>query len=111
MLDLVHPEVEMILKAVRPGDTLRGRDEIVAFADEIAGRFYEAHPEVFRPLDETRIVIEGRIRWMDDDRVLRDDPMIWAFEFRDGLLFRSAPAHSLLEAEAILSAAASTDAR
>jgi ketosteroid isomerase-like protein len=106
MLDLIHPDVEMVLKTMRPGDVLRGRDEIVAFADEIAGRFYEAYPEVYRPLDETHIVIEGRIRWMDDDRVLRDDPMIWALEFRDGLLIRSTPAGSVLEAEAILGTAA-----
>ena len=39
---------------------------------------------------------------MDDERILRDDPMIWALEFRDGLLWRSTYAHSVLEAEALL---------
>jgi hypothetical protein len=105
MLDLIHPEIEMTLKARRPGALLRGRDEIAAFVYEIAGSFYETHPEVFRPLDERHIVIEGRVRWMDDDRVLRDDPMIWALEFRDGLLIRSTPAGSVTEAEAILGTA------
>jgi hypothetical protein len=104
MLDLVHTEVEMVVKTTRPGEVLRGRDEVVAFVvDEIGDRFYETHAEVFRPLDDSRIVVEGRIRWMDDQRILRDDPMIWALEFRNGLLYRSTYAHSVLEAEALLS--------
>jgi hypothetical protein len=103
-LDLIHPEIEMVLKTTRPGEVLRSRDEVAAFVDEIAGRFYETLAEVFRPLDDRRIVIEGRMRWMDDQRVLRDDPMIWALEFRDGLVWRSTPAHSVLEAETILAA-------
>ncbi|MGH3134499.1 MAG: nuclear transport factor 2 family protein [Gaiellaceae bacterium] len=104
MLDLIHPEIEMVLKTTRPGDVLRGKDDVAAFVQEIAGKFYESVPEVFRPIDDTRIVIEGRMRWMDDARVLRDDPMIWALEFRDGLVWRSTPAHSVLEAESILAA-------
>ena len=68
-------------------------------------RVYETVAEIYRPLDEDPIVVEGRIRWSDEERVLRDDPMIWALEFKDGLLYRSAPAQSVLEAEAMLSAA------
>ena len=107
ILDLMHPEVEMVLKTTRPGDVLRGRGEIEAFVDEIAGKFYESVAEVYRPLDDERIVVEGRLRWIDDERVLRDDPMIWALAFRDGLVWRSTPAQSVLEAEAILSAGTS----
>ena len=77
----------------------------------VADRFFETHPDVFRPIDEERIVVEGRMRWMDDERVLRDDPMIWALEFRDGLLYRSTPAHSVLEAEALLTAPPREDGR
>ena len=53
----------------------------------------EVAPQAFeyRPLDDDRIVIEGRLRSQDADRILRDDPMIWAFDFRDGLLRRSTP--------------------
>jgi hypothetical protein len=47
---------------------------------------------------------------MDDERVLRDDPMIWALQFRDGLLFRSLSARSVIEAQAILAAGAASDA-
>jgi hypothetical protein len=104
VVDLLHRDVEVVLKSVRPGDVLRGREQVAEFVDEISGRFYEAYPDVFRPLDDERIVVEGRLRWMDDERVLRDDPMIWALEFRERLLYRSAPAHSVVEAEALLSA-------
>lgn len=103
MLELVHPEIELVLKSTRPGDVLRGRDEVAAFLDQISGTFYETHADVYRPLDDSRIVIEGRVRWMDEKRILRDDPIIWALEFREGLLWRSTPAHSVLEAEALLS--------
>lgn len=109
MLELIHPDIEIVLKSMRPGDVLRGRDEVVGFVEEISGKFYESVAEVFRPVDESRVIVEGRIRWMDDERVLRDDPMVWALEFRDGLLWRSTPAHSVTEAEAIF-ASASRDA-
>ena len=66
------------------------------------GRFHESHADVFRPFDDERIVVEGRMRWMDDERVLRDDPVVWALEFRDGLLWRSTPAVTVLEAETLL---------
>jgi ketosteroid isomerase-like protein len=102
VLELVHPEVEIVLKSTRPGEILRGRNSVADFVEEIEGRFYESHGDVFRPLDDDRIVVEGRIRWTDEEHVLRDDPMIWALEFRDGLLYRSVPAQSVLEAEALL---------
>jgi ketosteroid isomerase-like protein len=103
LIELVHPEVELVLKSA-PGEVLRGRDAVAAFVEETATRFHETHPDVFRPLDDERIVVEGRMRWMDDERILRDDPVILALEFRDGLLYRSTPAQSVLEAQALLSA-------
>ena len=102
MLDLVHPDIEWMLKSTHSGDVLRGRGDVEAFFAEIAGRFYELVTEVYRPLDDERIVVEGRLRWTDDARILRDDPVIWALVFRDGLLWRSTPAPSLAEAEALL---------
>ena len=58
--------------------------------------------ELLHPVDDARVVVEGRIRWIDDDRVIRDDPVTWAMEFRDGLLVRFIPARTLIEAETIL---------
>ena len=57
---------------------------------------------LFQPIDDERVVVEGRMRWIDDDRVIRDDPVIWAMEFRDGLLARFVPARTRVEAETIL---------
>jgi|SoiMethySBSTD1v2_1073268.scaffolds.fasta_scaffold268358_3 hypothetical protein len=103
MLEIVHPEVELALRS-HPGETLRGRDAVADFVRSISDRFYEAVAEVYRPVDEHRIVVEGRMRWTDDDHVMRDTPIVWALEFRDGMLLRSFPAPSALEAESILSA-------
>jgi hypothetical protein len=77
---------------------------VVSFAREQSERLFETSAEVFEPLDETRIVVEGRMRWLDKERVLRDDPMVWALEFSDGLLRRSTPTQSVLEAKMILAA-------
>jgi ketosteroid isomerase-like protein len=106
LLELVHPDVEIVLKSTA-GEILRGRDAVAAFVEESAARFHETHPDVFRPLDDERIVVEGRMRWMNEERILRDDPVILALEFRGGLLYRSTPAQSVLEAQAFLSAPAS----
>ena len=102
MLDVVHPDVELVLRS-QQGEVLRGREAVEEFVRAIADRFYHAVAEVYRPLDEHRIVVEGRMRWTDEDHVMRDTPVAWALEFRDGLLFRSFPAQSSLEAESILS--------
>jgi ketosteroid isomerase-like protein len=104
VVDLVHPEVEWVLMTIRPGQILRGRGETQAFLDEIADEFIELVVEECRPLENNRVVVEGRRRSIDNDRVLRDDPMILAMVFRGGLLWRSTPAQSVAEAEAILSA-------
>jgi ketosteroid isomerase-like protein len=104
LAELIHPDAAVLLKSVRPGHIVRGRDEVVQFFREtLTTHLYGIAAEVFRPLDENRVIIEGRVRWMDDERVLRDDPGIWALEFRDGLLFLSTPARTAVEAEASLS--------
>jgi hypothetical protein len=110
MLEVVHPDVELALRS-QQGDVLRGREAVEAFVRTIADRFYQAVAEVYRPLDEHRIVVEGRMRWTDENHVMRDTPVAWALEFRDGLLFRSFPAQSPLEAESILSALRSEEDR
>lgn len=103
LLELLHPEVELVVKT-RAGDMLRGPDDVGDFLRELGNRFVESTADVFEPVDEARVVVEGRIRWLDDEHVLRDDPMVWALEFRNGLLRRSVPAQSKLEAKMILSA-------
>ena len=100
--ELVHQDVQLVSK-IRTGAVVEGRDDVTRFIREsIAPNLYEAVTEVFTALDGERVIVEGRMRWIDDDRVIRDDPVVWAMEFRDGLLVRFIPARSVLEAETIL---------
>ena len=100
--ELVDPSI-LVVSKVRPGTVIEGRDEFIRFVqDTLANSLYEAVASSFHPLDDARVVVEGRIRWIDDDRVIRDDPVTWAMEFRDGLLVRFMPARTLIEAETIL---------
>ena len=90
---------------MQPGHVVRGREEFIRFLEhEFDRNLWEAATHVFTPLDENRVIVEGRVRWFDDENVLRDDSRIWALEFSDGLLLLSAPASSMTEAELILSA-------
>jgi ketosteroid isomerase-like protein len=102
--DLVHEDVQLVSK-VRVGTVVEGREYVARFIEEaIAPNLYEAVTEVFTVLDEERVVVEGRMRWIDDERVIRDDPVVWAMEFRDGLLLRFVPTRSVFEAETTLAA-------
>ena len=88
---------------MRPGQVVEGRAAVIGFIREtVADSLYEVVPDVYTPLDDDRVVVEGRMRWIDDDRVIRDDPVVWAMEFRDGLLLRFVPARTAIEAETIL---------
>jgi hypothetical protein len=99
---MLHDDVVLVSK-VAAGAVLEGREDVERFIREtVAERLYEASGDVYAPLDETRIVVEGRMRWIDEDRVIRDDPVVWALEFRDGRLLRFVPARTTVEAEALL---------
>jgi hypothetical protein len=105
--ELVHEDVVAASK-IQPGRVFAGRDELMTFVQEtLADSLYEATTSAYLPIDDERIVVEGRIRWIDEERVIRDDPVTWAMEFRDGLLVRFVPARSLVEAETILGGRAS----
>lgn len=94
-----------LVSRVRAGAVVRGRAEVAQFIREtVATNLYEAVADRYLVLDERTIVVEGRMRWIDDDRVIRDDPVVWALEFRDGLLLRFLSARSVVEAETILAA-------
>lgn len=105
LLELVHPDIEAILK-VRPGDMLEGSEAVARFLHEVVAErsVFEAVVSEVHPLDDRRVVVEGRMRWMDEERVLRDDPVVWALEFEGGLLRRSIAGRSVTEAQALLTA-------
>jgi ketosteroid isomerase-like protein len=102
--ELVHPDIVLVSK-VRTGLVVEGRDDFARFVEEtLTKSLYNAAADVYRPLDERCVVVEGRLRWTDDEQVMRDDPVTWALEFQDDLLVRFVPARTPLEAEAILAA-------
>jgi SnoaL-like protein len=102
LASLLHPDVHLVSK-VRAGVVIEGRDAALAFINEtLASSLYEAVGEVYTALDDYRVVVEGRMRWIDEDRVIRDDPVVWAMEFREELLHTFVPVRTVIEAEAVL---------
>jgi ketosteroid isomerase-like protein len=105
--DLLHDDV-VIVSRVRPGEVVEGREAVASFIEDIVlHSLYEAVTDGYTPLDDERVIVEGRMRWIDDERVIRDDPTVWAMEFRDGLMLRFLPARTVLEAETLLAASTS----
>lgn len=107
VLELVHPEIEAAPKS-RPLERIRGADAAARFLhDFVATRsVFEIGLTAVNAVDEHRVVAQGRLRWMDDDRVLRDDPVVWAVEVEDGLLRRSTAVRTVTDAEALLATSA-----
>jgi ketosteroid isomerase-like protein len=102
LAELVHEDVELVSK-IRAGTVVRGRGEVMRHIQEaVAPSLYDTTVQEYSPLDEERVIVEGRLRWIDEDRVIRDDPAVWALEFRDELLLRFVATRSTLDAEAIL---------
>lgn len=101
--ELLHPDVAVSMRTLA-GGSLQGAEEVRTLLEERSATMtvYEPVDERYHPLDDERVIVEGRIRWMDENRTLRDDPVVWAIEFRDGLLYRSIAVRSQAEAEALL---------
>ena len=106
LVELAHDDI-LVVSKVRPGEVVEGKESFARFVQEtLADSLYETSSTSFDALDDTRVVVEGRMRWIDDDRVIRDDPVTWAMEFRDGLLVRFIPARTRIEAATMLGAPA-----
>lgn len=100
---MLHEDAELVSR-LEPGLVVKGRDDVADFIlRTVATHLYDASTETYTPLDDDRIVVEGRMRWIDDERVIRDDPTVWAMEFKNGLLLRFLPARNAIEAETLLS--------
>jgi ketosteroid isomerase-like protein len=68
LCEMLHEDA-LLVSRVRPGEVVEGRNAVEAFIHEaIAPSLYEAVTESFTPLDEGRIVVEGRMRWIDEER-------------------------------------------
>ena len=102
LVKLLAEDVVVVSK-VEAGTTFEGREQFAQFLrGRVADSLFEVTADVYRPLDDNRVIVEGRMRWMDDERVIRDDPVVWAMTFEDGLLQRFVPARTAIEAEKLL---------
>lgn len=102
--ELLHPDVAVSVRTA-DGEWVEGAEAVGELLDRNADApVFQAADDRYLPIDEERVVVEGRLRWMDEGRTLRDEPAIWALEFRDGLLYRSITVRSVAEAEAVLAA-------
>ena len=100
--DLVHDDIALVSR-VQAGRAVHGRAQVTQFIEEtVSQQLYEARAEVYVPLDETKVLVEGRMRWIDEERVIRDDPVVWGLAFEDELLICFVPARTLVEAETML---------
>lgn len=82
---------------------MHGRTDVMQFIQAtVAPSLYDAAAEVYAPVDADRVIVEGRLRWIDEERVIRDDPVVWALEFRDELLLRFVAVRTTIAAEAVL---------
>ena len=60
--EMLHEDVVIVSK-VRPGEIVEGREAVAAFVESIVSHsLYDAVADDYTPLDEERVVIEGRMR-------------------------------------------------
>ena len=65
-------------------------------------RAVDAVGHVYRPLDDERIIVEGRVRIRRPQGGFADRPMVWALIFRGGLLYRSWAVGDVTHAELLV---------
>lgn len=96
---LLHPDVDVEF-AHAPGRIVHGRDDVMAVVEDeiVVMAVHEAMPRSFHPIDDDRIVIEGRLRWSSRGGGFRDSHAVWALAFDHGLLRTARRAGSLEEA-------------
>ena len=62
-------------RGFEPGEVVEGREAVASFIERIVSHsLYEAVTDDYTSLDDERVIIEGRMRWIDEERVIRDDP-------------------------------------
>jgi ketosteroid isomerase-like protein len=106
-VDLLHPEAE-IAPSYEPSLILTA-DEVVAHlagADE--PRVMAAHGHNYIALDDERVIVNGDVHVRRAGGGFEYRQAVWAFVFRDGLIYRSWCVESMREAEARLAEFAST---
>jgi hypothetical protein len=99
--ELLHPDAE-IQPSFDPGRRLSARELREHARTAEAPHAVESRGEVYRPVDQERIIVEGQVLLRQAGGGWAYRPTIWALVFRDGLLYRSWCVKTTLEAEALL---------
>ena len=97
----LHPEAELV-PSHDPSSVVSRDDFVAHLASGDAPRAVDAVGHVYRPLDDERIIVEGRVRIRQPQGGFADRPMVWALIFRDGLLYRSWAVDDVTYAERLL---------
>ena len=108
-LSLIHPDAA-IAPSYDPSTVASQADVTAHLQGTDTPRVVDAVAHTYSPLDDHRIVVEGRVRLRRSGGGFSDQSMVWAVVFRDGLLYRSWALASINEAETRLAPFAVSEA-
>lgn len=90
--ETLHPEIQLRTPLTSTsGQAYRGIDGFKGWMREIDEQFdfWQLRPEEFTELDDDRILVTGEVHLRGrESGVEIDQPVVWLFEFREGLLYR-----------------------
>jgi hypothetical protein len=98
---VLHPDA-VLVPSYDPSSLVSRADFVAHLASSDAPRAVDAVGHVYRPLDDERIIVEGRVRIRRPQGGFADRPMVWALIFRGGLLYRSWAVGDVTHAELLL---------
>ena len=97
-LPFIHPEAE--IAPTHDPSVIVSLAEVAAHLQrDMEPRVLDARGDVFTPLDDARIIVEGNVRVTRPGGGFDAYPAVWAMVFRDGLLYRGWALRSVNEAE------------
>ena len=109
-LPFIHPEAE-IAPTHDPSIIASPAGVAAHLQSDMEPRVLDARGDVFTPLDNARIIVEGHVRVTRPGGGFDAHPVVWALVFRDGLLYRGWALRSVNEAEQRLAQYSGTGVR
>jgi hypothetical protein len=90
-VSLFHPEFATVTTTIGEPRVLRGHEEFAAFVQEVVDtyRIREVRAQRFTRLGDDMVVVDGRVRFSSaQGGGFSDVARSWAFELKDGLVWR-----------------------
>ena len=87
-LPLIHPDA-VIVPGAETSTVVSRADLVEHLASQSKLPVLDSVAHTYTPLDDERIIVEGRVRVRLENGGFSDHAMVWGMVFRDGLLFRS----------------------